>query len=262
MGTIMSWRPIVERVAARLAGARRLLFVTGAGMSADSGLPTYRGVGGLYDGIETQDGIPIEEALSGGAMRRDPALTWKYIMQIEQACRGAQPNPGHRAIAALEQRFAEVWVLTQNVDGLHREAGSQRIIDIHGDVRKLACTACAWRVEVSDYAGLSSPPRCPDCNAILRPEVVLFGEMLPLDKVAVLQRELERGFDAVFSIGTSSVFPYIAEPVIAARMTGALTVEINPGLSEVSDIVEERLAVGASDALSALAEVLGLTGKT
>jgi NAD-dependent deacetylase len=242
----------------RLDGAERVLFVTGAGMSADSGLPTYRGVGGLYDGVETEEGMSIEEALSGATMLRDPALCWRYIMQIERACRGAQPNRGHHAIAAFEGRFPEVWVLTQNVDGLHRAAGSSRIIDIHGDVRKLACTACAWRTEVEDYTSLSCPPRCARCDAIVRPEVVLFGEMLPLDKVAELRRQLELGFDAVFSIGTSSVFPYIIEPVLGARMRGALTVEINPGESEVSSFVEERLALGASEALAGLAEALGL----
>jgi NAD-dependent deacetylase len=248
-----------DRLARRLEQAERLLFITGAGMSADSGLPTYRGIGGLYEGVETAEGMSIEEALSGTTMRRDPALCWKYIMQIEKACRGAEPNAGHRAIAALQRRFAEVWVLTQNVDGLHREAGSAQVIDIHGDVRKLACMACTWRRAVTDYAELSCPPRCPECDAIVRPEIVLFGEMLPLDKLAVLQRELERGFDAVFSIGTSSVFPYIAQPIIEARFRGALTVEINPGDSEVTHVVEEKITHGASETLASLCRSLGIT---
>src|SRR4030095_4184590 len=128
-----------------------------------------------------------------------------------------------------------------------------------GDGRKLACMACSFRVAVRDYADVSCPPRCPDCTAIVRPEVVLFGEMLPLDKVAVLARELERGFDAVFSIGTSSVFPYIAEPVLDARRRGALTVEINPGESEVTPFVEEKLSAGASEALTSLCDELGVT---
>jgi NAD-dependent deacetylase len=244
-----------DPIVARLGEARRILFVTGAGLSADSGLPTYRGVGGLYDGVETVEGVAIEDALSGETLARDPALSWRYIMQIESACRGAVPNRGHRAIAALEARF-EVCVLTQNVDGLHRSAGSTRIIDIHGDVRQLICCECDYEKTVVDYEGLACPPRCPACGGILRPDVVLFGEVLPLDKVARLAVELDRGFDAVFSVGTSSLFPYIAEPVLRARASGALTVEINPGQTAVSHLVDERLPVGASEALEALASRL------
>ncbi len=241
----------VDRVAARLRGASRVLVITGAGMSVDSGLPTYRGVGGLYDGIVTEDGLAIEDVLSGAMMSRDPALCWKYIMEVEAACRGAIPNVGHRRIAQLEER-AEVWVLTQNVDGLHRAAGSSRIIDIHGDVRELLCTACDHRRTVDTYEGLECPPRCPACRSVLRPDVVLFGEMLPARKLAQLEAQRVTGFDVVLSVGTSSLFPYIAQPVIVGRRQGALTVEINPGDTAVSDIVDEKIARSASDALDAL----------
>ncbi len=244
------------RVASRLAAARRVLFITGAGMSADSGLPTYRGVGGLYEGVHTEEGIAIEDALSGEMLRARPELSWRYLMQIEAACRGAAPNEGHRAIARLEDRF-EVWVLTQNVDGLHRAAGSTRVIDIHGDVRQLLCVDCAYERVVSDYRGLACPPACPDCGGLVRPDVVLFGEMLPSHKVALLQREVMRGFDAVFSIGTSSLFPYIAQPVVLARRTGALTVEINPGATSLSKAVDERFATAATEALLAIEAALG-----
>lgn len=243
-------------IAERLQRARRLLFVTGAGLSADSGLPTYRGVGGLYDDADTPDGLSIEDALSGPMLRRDPALTWKYIHQIEAACRHSAPNDGHRAIAALERRF-EVWVLTQNVDGLHHAAGSSRVIDIHGDIHRLRCTSCDWIENVNDYSGLrDTPPRCPRCRAVIRPDVVLFQEMLPADKLHLLQQQQERGFDAVFSVGTSSVFSYISQPVARARQTGALTVEINPGLTRLSHLVDHRLAAGAAASLRALAALL------
>lgn len=245
----------IDRVAARLSRCRRVLFITGAGMSADSGVPTYRGVGGLYDGIETEDGIAIEDALSGAMMRERPATCWRYILEIEAACRGAKPNPGHRIIAELERRF-DVWVLTQNVDGLHRAAGSTQIIDIHGDVRRLSCTACEHRTTAVDFQGLPCPPRCPACAGVLRPDVVLFGEALSLQLVATLQRELDAGFDAVLSVGTSSLFPYITQPVVLGRRRGALTVEINPSRTPVSDTVDERLAMGASEALVAIAGAL------
>ena len=159
-------------------------------------------------------------------------------------------------IAELEQKFERVWTLTQNVDGLHRTAGSRHIIDIHGDVHNLRCTRCERRWSVADYETLDIPPACPECGALVRPEVVLFGEMLPTDRIRLLQEQLLRGFDAVFSIGTTSVFPYIAEPVIDARRRGALTVEINPGTSQVSHVVDYRLRTGAATAMDALVEAL------
>lgn len=243
-------------IARRLKSSRSVLFITGAGISADSGLPTYRGIGGLYEQEETDEGIPIEAALSGAMFQRDPRVTWKYIHQIESSCRDAGPNRAHEVIAELERRFDRVWTLTQNVDGLHHAAGSTKVIDIHGDVHWLVCTECGHRWRVESYAGLPIPPSCPECASLVRPEVVLFGEMLPLDRVRVLQEELMRGFDAVFSIGTTSVFPYIAEPVLDARRRGGLTVEINPGTSEVSHVVHHRLRMGAAAAMDALVTAL------
>jgi NAD-dependent protein deacetylase/lipoamidase len=242
-------------IAERLGGAQRVLFITGAGLSVDSGLPTYRGVGGLYQRASTEDGLAIEDALSGRTFARDPSLCWKYIMQVEAAARGAEPNEGHRMIAELEARF-EVWVLTQNVDGLHRRAGSTQVIDIHGDVHRLLCTGCAWSLEIADYATLTCPPHCDSCGSVLRPDVVLFGEMLPLAKLGRLETQLRQGFDAVLSVGTSSLFPYIAQPLVLARQRGALTVEINPGDTVVSNVAEIRMRGGSSEALSAIRTAL------
>lgn len=239
------------RIRERLSGARRLLFVTGAGLSAEAGLPTYRGVGGLYAGSDTEHGMPIERALSGPVFQRHPEITWQHIASIERAVRGAQPSAAHRLIAALERRF-EVVVLTQNVDGLHRAAGSGDVIDIHGDCHELLCTRCAFRETRRDYAELEIPPRCPRCAAVVRPDVVLFEEMLPAVKLDRLLHELTRGFDATFSIGTTSLFPYIAEPVLDAARRGRLSVEINPEMTPVSHIVEHRLACRAGYALAAL----------
>lgn len=248
--------PDIREIAERLKESRSVLFITGAGISADSGLPTYRGIGGLYEQEETDDGIPIEAALSGAMFQRNPALTWKYIHQIESTCRDAGPNRAHAVIAELESRFDRVWTLTQNVDGLHHVAGSSQIIDIHGDVHWLVCTRCSHRWRVASYAGLSIPPSCPECDSLVRPEVVLFGELLPYDRTRVLQEQLMQGFDAVFSIGTTSVFPYIAQPVVDARRRGMLSVEINPGQSEVSHIVDYRLRMGAAAAMDALVDAL------
>jgi NAD-dependent deacetylase len=240
----------IEDIAQRLQRSERVLFITGAGISADSGLPTYRGVGGLYNGDATEDGLPIEEALSGRVFAVRPDITWKYLAQIERNCRGAQPNAAHRAIAALEKRLPYVMVLTQNVDGLHRKAGSKNVIEIHGGLHQLSCTACDFEQQVDDLAGRQLPPRCPYCGAVVRPNVVLFGEALPADALTRLASALEEGFDMVFSIGTSAVFPYISEPVMWAAEAGIPTVEINPSRTLLSDCVDFYLPVGAADAMS------------
>jgi len=247
----------VAAAARILARARSVLFVTGAGISADSGLPTYRGVGGLYEADATEEGLPIEVLLSGETFARAPERTWKYLGAIERACRGARPNRAHEAIAELGRTRRRVVVLTQNVDGLHRAAGSRDVIEIHGDVHELACTRCAWGERVPAYDGLEVPPRCPRCAAPVRPAVVLFGEALPSAAVARLEEELEKGFDAVFSIGTTSVFPYVAAPVLLARSWGAGTVEVNPGETEVSRAVDVRLRCGAAAAMDAVLAALG-----
>ena len=244
---------VVARVAALLRRARRLLFITGAGISADSGLPTYRGIGGLYNDRLTEEQFPIETALSGAMLELDPAITWKYLHQIEATCRGARFNDAHAIIAAWQEDF-EVCVLSQNIDGFHRDAGSRNLIEIHGDIHDLLCTRCDYRTTVADYSGLKMPPACPSCHALVRPRVVLFGEALPPVAIAHLYRELEQGFDLVFSIGTTSVFPYIAGPVMQASRMGVPTVEINPADTTVTGVVDYKLAAGAAVSLRALRE--------
>lgn len=238
-----------DQVARLVAEAGRILFITGAGISADSGLPTYRGIGGLYEEKQTGDGVPIEVALSGEMMRMEPQLTWKYIHQIESACRGARFNEAHRVIAAMQDRFETLCVLTQNIDGFHRDAGSRELIEIHGNIHELHCVQCAYATWVTNYAVIEVPPRCPECGALVRPRVVLFGEMLPEDALDKLYRQFRQGFDAVLSIGTTSVFPYIAGPVHEARRAGIPTIEINPGESEVSAVVDCRLRQRSAVAL-------------
>ena len=239
----------IDEVVGHLKQAKSILFITGAGLSADSGLPTYRGIGGLYYDRDTEEDIPIEVALSGEMLLQRPELTWKYISQIEAASRGSGHNRGHEVIAEMEEHFERVWVLTQNVDGFHRSAGSQKIIDIHGDVHFLVCTSCDYTDTVVDYSGLEIPPRCPRCDGAVRPDVVFFGEMLPLQKVHELQAQLSLGFDLIFTIGTTSLFPYIAQPVIKARWAGVPTVEINPGDTHVTGMVDVKIAAGAAATL-------------
>lgn len=255
----------LERFAAWVREAERILVITGAGISADSGLPTYRGVGGLYDDAGTEDGVDIEDALSGPMMQRRPEICWKYIAQVERACRGAAPNRAHQVIAELQRSRGGVVVLTQNVDGLHRAAGSDDVIEIHGNVHEIHCTRCAWERTVADYEALLpateggvAAPRCPACGAVVRPRVVLFQEMLPTGPIDRLRAEALRGFSLVVVVGTTAVFPYIAAPVRMAAKQGAHTVEVNPGRSMVSDLVELRLPARAAPTFDALAAALGL----
>ncbi|MDR2788607.1 MAG: NAD-dependent protein deacylase [Candidatus Accumulibacter sp.] len=236
---------MIDKIAGELSKAGRVLFVTGAGISADSGLPTYRGVGGLYNDGETEDGLAIEDALSGECLAARPEITWKYLAQIERNCHGVGPNAAHRAIALLESR-CEVVVLTQNIDGLHLRAGSSEVIEIHGTLEERYCAHCGAQADPGDRA---VPPRCARCGEIVRPRVVLFGEMLPGAALERLYRELERGFDMLFVVGTTAVFPYIAEPVMRAVRAGVPTVEINPARTRLSDVVRHYLPERAAVAL-------------
>jgi len=244
----------VTEVANYMLAAKRVLIVTGAGLSADSGMPTYRGIGGLYGDLPVRDGLAIEDILSGYTMKRDPALVWEYLGHVAEAFFGAKPNCGHDVIAAMDQHFEKVLVLTQNVDGFHAEAGSKHIVDIHGDIHDLACLQCSYKKTDVDLQTLAMPPTCPECGAILRPGVTLFGEMLDEAKLATLQREMAKGFDLAFSIGTSSLFPYITQPILLTRQMGGKTVEINPGATDLSDIVDVRFRAKAAATLEAIWE--------
>jgi len=232
--------------------ARSILFITGAGVSADSGLPTYRGIGGLYNDAGTDEGVSIETALSGEMLDTRPEVTWKYLCRIEERCRSARFNRAHEVIALAEGAFPRVRVLTQNIDGFHGAAGSRNVIDIHGDMHDIFCPACGWRRRVADYRDIDIPPLCPDCCRRARPDVVFFGEMLPRLKCDRLALELETGFDLYFSIGTTSVFPYIAGPVIQARSRNKPVVEINPAQTAVSDQADIKISGRAAEVLDAI----------
>jgi len=246
----------VAGIVALLKKSKSILFITGAGVSAESGLPTYRGIGGLYNDRLTKDNIPIEVALSGLMMLQNPEITWNYISEIEKACRGAKYNRAHEIIAQMERRFERVWVLTQNVDGFHRDAGSQKIVEIHGDIHTVFCTRCHYTIPKANYPDLHIPPQCPECGKIMRPDVVLFGEFLKMERLEQINAELMKGFDIVFSVGTTSVFPYISRPVIEAAQSGVPTVEINPSDTEVTRYVTYKLPHGAVQVLSDIWERL------
>lgn len=244
----------MQRVADQMRQAERVLVITGAGISADSGLPTYRGVGGLYN-EHTEDGLPIEAALSAPMLQRNPALCWKYLAQIGRACVAAAPNAGHFALAELQRRKPGCWLLTQNIDGFHLAAGSpaQRLIEIHGTLAPLFCMDCGRQSDdLAGHLARPLPPRCGHCGGILRPPVVLFDEMLPEAGLHTLRAQLNEGFDVVLAVGTSASFAYILEPILRTRQSGGFTAFIDPFAGELARMVDIHIARAASDVLPQL----------
>ena len=245
----------VDRIVQAMGRAHRLLFITGAGMSADSGLPTYRGRDGIYRAQQTTPhGLSIEQALSGPMLRTRPEITWHYLLELEKTSRHAAPNRGHQVIAEMDGYFDAVWVLTQNVDGLHQRAGSRNVLDVHGSLHALECMRCGQQTTTRDYSNLTLPPRCSECEGPIRPQIVLFEEELPYDKFSRLWYEFGAGFDLIFSIGTSSMFEYIVEPVLVGRQMGMTTVEINPETTPISSEVDIKIGAGAATVLASIWE--------
>lgn len=239
----------IESVVSILRQSKKIFVVTGAGISADSGLPVYRGIGGLYNDNDTKDGMPIEKALSGPVFRTRPEITWKYMGQIEKGARNASFNRGHQVLSEMEEHFDHFWILTQNIDGFHTFAGSKNVIEIHGNMYRLKCTACNTILPIEDYSQIEIPPYC-ECGKMQRPDVVLFEEMLPEKAIQEMYNQQETvDYDLVVSIGTSANFPYISEPIMVARRKGISTIEINPGVSNVSSFVDVHLKMGAASSL-------------
>lgn len=245
------------RLAERLRAVRSVGAITGAGVSAESGIRTYRGQGGIYD--DPEDGERTVEALSGPTLLGDPDRTWRAVAALSGMAVHARPNPAHRALVEMERRAARFVLLTQNVDGLHQMAGSCNVIDIHGDVAVTECRGCGarGRIEREERAHLRAAPLCAACGSVLRPGVVLFGEMLPEDKVARLRAAFyEDPPDLVLVAGTTALFPYIAGPVQEARRRGRLTVEVNPEETVLCGTVDFSLRGPAGVWLPAIAKAL------
>lgn len=241
-----------------LRSIRSLGAITGAGVSAESGIQTYRGKGGLYD--DEAEGDRTVEALSAPTLRRDPDRTWRVVAGLARKAVDAAPNPGHHALVRMENALERFVLLTQNVDGLHRAAGTRNIIEIHGDVLDVRCMTCphTGRLTPDEVRPLEAAPACPACDGVLRPDAVLFGEMLPTAKVQQLHAEmLERPPELVLIAGTTAVFPYIVEPVLQAARAGIPTVEVNPEPTDVSPVVRWSLRGTAGRVLPAIADVLG-----
>ncbi len=235
---------------ARLHSAQRIAVLTGAGISAESGVPTFR---------EAQTGLwaryDPQQLATPEAFRRDPRLIWEWYTWRQDLVRQAQPNAGHSALVELERRVKHFVLITQNVDGLHRRAGSQQVLELHGNLFRAKCfdenrPVAAWE----DSSEL--PPRCPHCGGQLRPDVVWFGEMLPAETLRAAEQAAASA-EVFFSIGTSAlVYPAAELPLMALR-TGAVVVEINPHPTPLTPHATFSLHGAAGEILPALVASVG-----
>jgi NAD-dependent deacetylase len=223
----------------RIADASRITVLTGAGVSADSGVPTFRGPDGLWRNFRPEDLATPE------AFERDPALVWEWYNWRRERIAAVRPNAAHEALARLERDRSDVWLITQNVDGLHRDAGSRRLSEIHGNIWHVRCTACAHMAE-DRRVPLPGLPACQACGALVRPHIVWFGESLAPDDVAASQRAL-RACDVLLIIGTSGVVYPAAGFAAVAKQAGAYVVELNLDETPNSGFVDISLRGRAKD---------------
>jgi NAD-dependent deacetylase len=210
----------LERAAEALAGAERVAVLTGAGISAESGVPTFRGADGLWKTYRA------EALATPEAFARDPALVWEWYDWRRGLIAPVRPNAGHAVLAGWEGLFEGFTVMTQNVDGLHARAGSRNVVELHGSIWKLRCTREGTVAESRETPLPTIPPVCPNCGALVRPHVVWFGEALDPD---VLERahRLSAACQVMLVVGTSAVVEPAASLPLAAGRAGAILVEIN-----------------------------------
>ncbi len=218
----------------RLRTAAKVVVLTGAGISAESGIPTFR---------EAQTGLwaqyDPQELATPQAFRRNPRLVWEWYAWRRALVGQAAPNAGHSALAELERRVPHFTLITQNVDGLHQRAGSGNVIELHGNIARVKCAA-EDRVIEQWAETATPPPRCPQCGALLRPDVVWFGEMLP---AAALERafQVSGAADLFLTVGTSGIVQPAASLPLEAVEAGALVVEINPQPTPLSRWIDYSL---------------------
>jgi NAD-dependent deacetylase len=242
---------LLSRLAEWLRTARRVTAITGAGVSAASGVPMFRGPGGLWRNFRPED-LATPEAFA-----RDPTLVWEWYDWRRSLIAGCAPNAAHEVLARWTSRDG-LTLITQNVDGLHERAGA-RVLRFHGSVWELRCTAACgappWEDRRAPLPDL--PPRCPSCTALARPGVVWFGEAIDVE---VLRRAgAAAACDVFLSIGTSSIVYPAAGLVHEARRHGAFTAEINPVATESAGAVDLAIAMPAEEALPRLEEMIGCT---
>jgi NAD-dependent deacetylase len=228
----------MERAARIVQRAERVAVLTGAGISAESGLATFRGAGGLWEGHR------VEDVATPRAFRRDPSLVWRFYNLRRAGLAKVEPNAGHRALVVLEDRLGPAFtVVTQNVDGLHQQAGSRNVLEIHGTLRRVRCTGCGAVTDRGTEA-LAELPTCATCSGLLRPDVVWFEEALPEDIWKQAEDAVAR-CACLLVVGTSAVVYPAAGLIDLARMEGAAVIEVNVAPSQASQRADVLL-VGPS----------------
>ena len=244
----------LQRAAELLSAARRGLAFTGAGVSAESGIPTFRGEGGLWTKYDPVKVSSIESFLA------DPTSYWKVSRERGAVALAARPNAGHQALVAMEAAGHLIAVVTQNTDGLHRDAGSRRVIELHGSGRTVECLECGRREPRSDVQGrldVEMPPRCRACGGVfLKPTVVLFGE--PMPAVAINEAfELAREADVILVVGSSLVvYPAAEVPLVAVR-SGARLIVVNAEPTPVDRFAEVVIHGRSGEVLPEIARLTG-----
>jgi NAD-dependent deacetylase len=233
---------ISDELRRRFAEAGRVLVLTGAGVSAESGVPTFRGGGNTA----VWKGMPFDVISSGRMLERDLPAVWEWFDYRRGVLESLEPNPAHREIARWQDLFPDFTLVTQNVDGLHQKAGSRDVIELHGNVWRARCVVCGLK---HDMAQSPRPDACPSCANPMRPDVVLFGELLPPGAF-----EFAAGKAAMcelcFVIGTSAlVYPAAGLPEIA-RSGGAYLCEVNPERTPLSDLCDEVLTGKAGEVVT------------
>ncbi len=214
----------------RMQQAQSVTVLTGAGISADSGVPTFRGPEGLWKNFRP------EELASPEAFDRDPQLVWEWYNWRRELLSTKRPNVAHETLVHLEQQIPDFWIITQNVDGLHAAAGTERLSEIHGNIWKVRCTKCQ-EVSQNTHVPLPFPPNCTDCGGLLRPHIVWFGEALAPNDLEQSYAALNR-CDLLLIIGTSGVVYPAASFAPVAKDHGAFVVELNLDPTPHSSVVD------------------------
>jgi NAD-dependent deacetylase len=235
-----------------LNNTKRVAVLTGAGISAESGIPTFRGEEGLWKTYRA------EELATLPAFIRDPRLIWEWYDWRRGIIGSKDFNPGHEVLASWEKLFPSFHVITQNIDGLHQKAGSFNILELHGNIWKFRCTEEGTVTENHTTSLREIPPHCPNCGALLRPHVVWFGESLD---ASILQSAfaLSSSCEVMFVVGTSAVVQPAASLPLAASESGAIVVEINPDPTPITPYVDYSFRGNAGDILPIIDGELSLT---
>ncbi len=240
---------MLDELVTVLSRCKRCVVLTGAGMSAESGVPTFRGDEGLWRKFRP------EELANVDAFMANPELVWEWYNWRRKLMAEVEPNPGHFAITAMEKWFEHFAMITQNVDGLHRAAGTQSILELHGNIARNKCLDCHRPFEIEGEIDSGQIPTCPKCGGKIRPDVVWFGEMLDSETIQSAFSEAERA-DVFFSIGTSAVVHPAASLPVTAKRQGAVLVEINPERTPLSELADFHFSACSGELLPSLMDAL------